>query len=83
VHLPIPVIRCVASTELVSSFKEIAKNLPGSLISQNCMIGAAPLRDLMIVADDSIKNLAVNIERQLATEGEYEKLLHELFNTIT
>jgi hypothetical protein len=47
------------------------------------MIGAAPLRDLMIVADDSIKNLAVNIERQLATEGEYEKLLHELFNTIT
>ena len=46
-------------------------------------MGAVPLRGLTIVADDSIKNLAVNIERQLATEGEYEKWLHELFNTTT
>jgi chemotaxis protein CheC len=83
VHLPIPVIRCVATTELVSSFEEIAKNLPASAISQNCIIGAVPFRGLMIVGDDSIKNLAVNIERQLATEDESEKLLHELFNTLT
>lgn len=83
VHLPIPVIRCVATAELVSSFEEIAKNLPASVISQNCMIGAVPFRGLMIVGDSSIKNLAANIERQLATEDDNEKLLHELYDTIT
>lgn len=83
VHLPIPVIRCVATAELISSFEEIAENLPASVISQNCTVGDVPFRGLMIVGDESIKNLAANIVRKLVTEAENEKLLHELFDTIT
>jgi chemotaxis protein CheY-P-specific phosphatase CheC len=83
VHLPIPIIRCVATSELVSSFDQIAKHLPASVISQNCTIGELPFRGLMIVGDASIETLAADVERTLVTEEENEELLHELFDTIT
>jgi chemotaxis protein CheY-P-specific phosphatase CheC len=83
VHLPIPVIRCVATSKLVSSFEEIAQNLPAAVISQNCTIGEVSFRGLMIVGDTSIETLADIIEHKLISEDDNEELLNLLFNTIT
>ncbi len=83
VELPIPVIRCVASSDLVSSFDEIADNLPACVISQNCSVGDVFFRGLMIVGDESINNLANTTKRTLSSEGEHQQLLSELFDTVT
>lgn len=83
VELPIPVIRCVSTEELVSSFDEIANNLPACVISQNCSVGDIFFRGLMIVGDDSIKSLASRTKRTLSSEGDHQQLLKELFDTVT
>ncbi len=83
VHLPIPIIRCVSTAELVSSFDEIADNLPACVISQNCSVGDVFFRGLMIVGDESLTNLANSTGRTLASEGDHQQLLNELFDTVT
>ena len=83
IALPIPVIRCVSSTELVSSFDEIAENLPACVISQNCSVGDVFFRSLMIVDDASVINLAETTDRAMLAEEDHRQLLTELFNTVT
>ncbi len=83
VTLPIPVIRCVDTSQFIDSFDEIEDNLPASVVSQNCLVGDVNCRAMVIVSDESIKDLADCAQRTIETEEDNHQLLKDLFNTIS
>jgi chemotaxis protein CheY-P-specific phosphatase CheC len=80
VCLPIPVIRCVDTSNLTKSFDELELHSPISAISQQCLVGDLACQALMIITDESFKGLSDFTKRKACSElGDDASLLQELF----
>lgn len=62
VNLPIPIIRFVDTTKLLSSFTQIETTVPSSLVKQHCSVGQLDFHALVLVSDENIGHLAKCIE---------------------
>ncbi|MGH1484576.1 MAG: hypothetical protein ACRBCI_00065 [Cellvibrionaceae bacterium] len=83
VCLPIPVIRCVDPSTLISSFDEIEIRSPTSVMTQDCSVGDLACRALVIVSDESMNSLADCSNRTLHTDTDNIQLMKDLFDTIS
>lgn len=87
VNLPIPLIRFVDTSQLLSSFKEIEITAPSSLIKQHCSVGQLDFETLVLVSEENINQLAkcMNAENgsDVLADGNQDLIVESLFNTIT
>lgn len=82
VCLPIPKISCIDSSSVFTCFDGIDSALPASIVSQQCIIGDFDCHAVLVVSDNSVRELAECSRRAFDSESEKTQLLQELFTTI-
>lgn len=82
VNLPIPCIRCVDSSDLVDSLKQVEGYERLSSISQMFKFSGLNCYALIVINDESINDLARFTGRSLLNDEAIKELLHDLCATI-
>jgi chemotaxis protein CheY-P-specific phosphatase CheC len=82
VNLPIPCIRCVNSSDLIDSLKQVEGYERLSSISQMFKFSGLNCYALIVINDESIQDLARFTGRSLSDDEGITQLLHDLCDTI-
>lgn len=82
VNLPIPCIRCVDSTDLIDSLKQVEGYERLSSVSQLFKFSGLNCYALIVINDESIEDLARFTGRALEDDEGIKQLLHDLSLTI-